>query len=152
MVNNDKISTKLSKNMKENPFLVPDGYFENFSSRLQDKLAEERKKEERSLYLVLKPFIYTVSSVAAILILTFIFYKAIVDKGNTAVPSNSEIAAMFEEDVYDLEDTYLSDNYSNELEADDLMFSNEDDPSYEDEIIQYLLDENVEIETIVNEL
>jgi hypothetical protein len=93
-----------------------------------------------------------VSSVAAILILTFIFYKTIVDKGKTAIPSNSEIAAMFEEDVYDLEGTYLSDNYSDELEADDSMFGIEDDLSYEDEIIQYLLDENVEIETIVNEL
>ena len=152
MVNKDKISTKLSEKKNENPFLVPDGYFESFSSRFQDRLAEERKKEERSLYLVLKPYIYTVSSVAAILILTFIFYKTFVDKGNTTVLSNSEIASIFEEDVYDLEGTYLSDNYSDEIEADDLMFLDEDDPSYEDEIIQYLLDENVEIESIVNEL
>ncbi|MBA7569978.1 hypothetical protein ES708_11723 [subsurface metagenome] len=44
------------------------------------------------------------------------------------------------------------DSYRSSLEHEESAFSIDADQSYEDEIIQYLLDEDVEIETIVNEL
>ncbi len=152
MANKDKLSTKHTEDKKENPFLVPDGYFENFSARLQDKLSEHKPSEERSHDVRLKPYIYSTISIAAIFMLVLVFFR-ITDnnRGDTGL-TNSEIAVVLEADVYDLEESYLIDNYAAYRETEELIHSNEADPRYKDEIIQYLLDEDVEMESIVNEL
>ena len=52
------ISPELSKLKKENPFGVPNNYFEDFSARLHAKLAEEKKvvpKKQNRIVVFLKP-------------------------------------------------------------------------------------------------
>ncbi len=143
---------KLSEIKKQNPFTVPDGYFNDFSSRLQDKLGKQKDSKKRSLYYSLKPYIYSVASAAAILIAALVYYNISENKHSETVLLSSEIALAFEDNIYDLEETYLIENYTVQQEAEEMIYDYESDPTYKDEIIQYLLDEDVEIESIVNEL
>ena len=67
----NKNTPEFPKINKENPFRVPDDYFENFSARLQKRMDAERvelvKKDNRTIRL-LKP----IMSIAASLLLVFL--------------------------------------------------------------------------------
>ncbi|MBN2522424.1 MAG: hypothetical protein JXB24_04075 [Bacteroidales bacterium] len=143
---------KLSEIKKQNPFAVPDGYFDEFLSRLQDKLGEQKDAKKRSLYYSLKPYIYSVASVAAIVLAILVFYKISGNKHSETALLNSEIALAFEDDIYDLDEMYIIENYTERQEAEEMVYDYGSDPTYKDEIIRYLLDEDIEIESIADEL
>jgi hypothetical protein len=143
---------KLSEIKKQNPFAVPDGYFDEFLSRLQDKLGEQKDAKKRSLYYSLKPYIYSVASVAAIVLAILVFYKISGNKQSETALLNSEIALAFEDDIYDLDEMYIIENYTERQEAEEMVYDYGSDPTYKDEIIRYLLDEDIEIESIADEL
>jgi hypothetical protein len=69
-----KIAPELSKIKKENPFRVPDNYFEDFSARLEIKLEAEKKgvSENKSRFIqFLKPAIGLAAGFALIFSLAY---------------------------------------------------------------------------------
>ncbi len=69
-----KIAPELSKIKKENPFRVPENYFEDFSARLQIKLEAEKKgvsKNQSRLIQFLKPAIGLAAGFALIFSLAY---------------------------------------------------------------------------------
>jgi hypothetical protein len=64
--------TKLSEIRKENPFRVPPDYFDDFYSRLQQRLNEETVvKKSNSAYRILKPAFSIAATVALIFMLIY---------------------------------------------------------------------------------
>lgn len=70
----EKIAPKLSKIKKENPFRVPENYFDDFSARLQMKLAAEKagiSKNQNKIIQFLKPALGLAAGFALIFMLAY---------------------------------------------------------------------------------
>lgn len=69
-----KIAPELSKIKKENPFRVPENYFEDFSARLQIKLEEENQgstKKQNRIIQFIKPALSLAAGFALIFMLAY---------------------------------------------------------------------------------
>jgi hypothetical protein len=69
-----KIAPELSKLKKENPFRVPENYFEDFSARLQERLETEKTevpKNQNRVIQFLKPAIGLAAGFALIFTLSY---------------------------------------------------------------------------------
>ena len=74
MNNKNKIEQELSKVSKENPFRVPDNYFDDFYARLHVKLEAEKRilpDKEYKILRFLKPAIGLAASFALIFLLVY---------------------------------------------------------------------------------
>lgn len=68
------IAPELSKIRKENPFRVPDNYFENFSARLQERMETEKAgvpEKKNTIIRYLKPAIGLAAGFALIFTLSY---------------------------------------------------------------------------------
>lgn len=61
---------------RDNPFRVPENYFENFAERLNVRITKEQEvSEKKSLYIILKPFLMMAASFALIVLVIYIPYR-----------------------------------------------------------------------------
>ena len=68
--------TRFSDLKRDNPFRIPENYFENFADRLNIKISKEQEVlEKRSLYIILKPFLTLAASFVLVMVLIYIPYK-----------------------------------------------------------------------------
>jgi hypothetical protein len=70
----ENIAPELSKIKKENPFKVPENYFEDFSARLQMKLDAEKEKvpkERTKIIQILKPALSMAAGFALLFTLAY---------------------------------------------------------------------------------
>jgi hypothetical protein len=70
----EKIAPELSKIKKENPFRIPENYFDDFSARLQVKLEAEKKgvsKNQNRIIQFLKPALGLAAGFALIFMLAY---------------------------------------------------------------------------------
>ncbi len=70
----EKIAPELSKIKKENPFRVPDNYFDDFSARLNARLETEEKgvsKNQNKIIQFLKPALGLAAGFALIIMLAY---------------------------------------------------------------------------------
>ena len=75
MKKNEKYPEKLTGIMQENPFRVPDGYFDNFYARLETRLnateVSPAAKKEVHIYHYLKPALAIAASLVAVILMLF---------------------------------------------------------------------------------
>lgn len=136
----------LSGIKKELPFRVPDNYFEKLNDSVMDRIRESERTTERPMIRRLIPLV-SLAGAAAIIAGLLLFIPGIFEQQKVSALSAEEIAWILEEEIYDL-DGYAIENSLSSTEQE----MNRDPGNYQDEIIQYLLDENIELESIVNEL
>lgn len=94
---------------KENPFRVPDGYFDQLTDRVMAQLPERRKK---SRFVTLRPWLYAAACVACVVVLgvTFLSYPtkmeqpenvaAIVNNDNTYIDEAADYAMLDNAEIY----------------------------------------------------
>ncbi len=110
---------------KENPFKVPEGYFDTLSSQIMAKVEAEgvaprdikAGKEKRAKVVWLRPVLYAAASVCALFI-SVVAYQSHSDKG-TAAPTQTVVA----------NNQMLMDDYFDEA-ADYVMLDNQDIYAY----------------------
>ena len=140
------ISNKLKNTKKENPFSVPQGYFNDFQQHIQERVKAEKEDSVKVPVQSRVPRLVWISSVAAVFIIGFFILRNIEGTGAKRPLSQEEIAYAFEQEILDLDELELLNNL-------DVMNQNpESESGYSEEIILYLLDEDIEIDKIVNEL
>ncbi len=125
-------------NMKnDQPFKVPEDYFENLSDRVQEKIITEENPNKR-LIQVLKPYFWMAASVVGIL---FIAKIVLIN----SVPSDYKIQqfSQTENTAVDTQSTSLD-----ELN----WFSDETSEATSDEIIEYLSDFDIDSESLLANL
>ena len=125
-------------NMKnDQPFKVPEDYFENLSDRVQEKIITEENPNKR-LIQVLKPYFWMAASVVGIL---FIAKIVLIN----SVPSDYKIQqfSQTENTAVDTQSTSLD-----ELN----WFSDETSEPTSDEIIEYLSDFDIDSESLLANL
>ena len=75
-IKDNDIETRFSGNKRDNPFRVPENYFENFAERLEVRIRKEQEvNEKKSLYIILKPFLTMAASFVLILLVLYIPYR-----------------------------------------------------------------------------
>lgn len=130
-----------------NPFGVPENYFESFPGRLSDKIKEKEKTGKRK-----KPKVFRIAinqlglaaSLAAFAIISYFSIRLILN--NTNSEPDSFYSEVIEYGIDDYEMDLLFDTY----EEENNILEQED--TYQDEIIDYLVSENIEMTLIYEEL
>lgn len=140
------ISGKLQNTKQENPFSVPEGYFNDLQQRIQEKIKAEREGTEKEVEQLRMPRLIWISAVAAIFVIGFFIARNLNKTGAEQPLTQEEIAYAFEQEILDLDELELLDN------LDEMNQNLESEHRYSEEIIMYLLDEDIEIDKIVNEL
>lgn len=102
---------------KENPFKVPDGYFEQFASSMMDKLPEKEKTSEKeeqvTTWTKLKPLLYMAAMfVGAALIIRVASSDHRSLKDNSAVSSVTDTETVSDEIIDAAIDGSMMDDYS----------------------------------------
>ena len=152
MSNKKNIPDKLNEIPKESPFGVPEGYFENFRDRLQMRISTEAVKTKEVPVRKLRPRITWAVSVAAVLILGLGVFKFLVPHQQPAELSKAEISAYLQQDAYNLDESELYDDYNDVYDANENTSATSSREEYKDQIVEYLLDEDVEVSQITAKL
>ena len=139
-----KIAPNLSKIKKENNFKVPDNYFEDFPTIVQEKISKKPSTFiSRFLFFILKPqFIATFS----ILVIFFVTYSILNTHKEVNILISNDIAEYFEQNQTDYNEDLLIDFIVNDP---NIEISNN---SENDVIIDYLIDNDIDYSTLVNAL
>jgi hypothetical protein len=111
---------KLEDINKENPFSVPDGYFDNFYDRLQNKLVYEEPKKEIKLNFNLSRILNPLAKIAAIILLMLLLTNIDEKESIYLVESNDDYVSNM---LYEMDDLSFAEAYyseEEELNSDDL--------------------------------
>jgi hypothetical protein len=136
------ISSKLPKN-QGTPFAVPDGYFETFQDRLGDAIHQKIPVREKRI-LHLKPYL-----AAAVLIIIALVSGNYMLRNNINRSENrfhAEVARVVEQELYSISEETILDALEND------HMEEAETSSGTDEMINYLLDENINETDMLNAL
>ncbi|MCK5822612.1 MAG: hypothetical protein KAG95_01315 [Bacteroidales bacterium] len=139
-----KIAPNLSKIKKENNFNVPDNYFDDFPSIVQERISKKSSTFiSKFLFLILKPQFIAAFSIVVIF---FVSYSIFNSHKETNILSSNDVAEYFEQNQTDYDENLLIDVIVNDPNID---ISNNSD---NDVIIDYLIDNDIDYSTLVNAL
>lgn len=127
------------------PFKVPEDYFENFSVRLSNRIHEKKSPEiVGRLIPVLRPYfaIAVITIVILVAVRIFIFQPG---KGNLGDLKGYEISASVENNLY-----YYSEEAIIEAVYPVFESSTPEEDVTEEEIIEYLINEDISLNDILN--
>ncbi len=137
-----------SKFRKELPYSVPQGYFDSLPERIQEKCASEHpiaKKQNVTLWDTLKAQVSLAAGFAALAILAFAGYYVLQPTNNDAVIlSNDDYIEIIQRNIYDYDEGSIVDEVK-PLETNDSL------PRHDEEMIQYLLDQNIDYTTLIEQ-
>ncbi len=144
----NKIAPNLSKIKKENVFRVPDGYFEEFPGKLMERIGHQGDRQEilRPLQRFFKPPLAIAAAILVFAILGYLSIRYLFSDGVNQELSPQEIAEYIEYYSSDL-DEGLYYEVLDEIEVDETV-----DIDYEEIIIDYLLGQDVDYQSIMENL
>jgi len=132
---------------KTNNFKVPDKYFENLESRINESLKNEKPVSKVSAFDVFKPYMYMAASILVLVFLLKTVLHLTVDK-NDKLPNTT-----ITEDIDDYDDflselvydefafyEYINEQYSEDFISSEIVNTDEDLAYLEDYLSQYYLE------------
>lgn len=132
---------------KDNPYKVPENYFDNLGSQIQEKIKKEEslfhaEPEKQSLLIQLKPYMWMAASIFVLVFAVRIILSVSISPEYKIASINAdELPANAAVDTLD-----KSINDSDALFFDDLSEASSDD------IIDYLSDTDIDTETLIANL
>ncbi len=132
----------LQDSLKKHPFRVPEGYFESFSERVQERIREEKEREQpvRRIGTFTR---FRVAMAAAVVGLALISYSVIRITGSRGGTNGSfpDVALLEQLHMID-DDSYLIDLMESETEELDA------EEAFATQAIEYLAIKDVEMDLI----
>jgi hypothetical protein len=141
-----KLNEEIKKN---NPFKVPDGYFESLTEKTMSAIkaseGDEEKREEKPVRrLNLRPYLALAAAIVGFAVITTVMIRLVTDgKGQIKQGESSE---FYTDLAVESIDTYLIENELSLTETYDLNASSDTIPS--EAIIDYLTMENIDLNDI----
>ena len=133
---------------KINNFIVPEGYFEKFNDRLQNKMPSKR---EPSLLHPSNQLRWVIAaSLIGFALITFAGLKYILNSNKVLVSQTTEIEAVISSQLNEYDDKQLYEIYSETAKENLSMDSPENDSI--DDMVDYLLYTDLDVQSIANEL
>ncbi len=132
---------------RENPFTVPDGYFDTLSSRIQDQINAPQPKSiwEKLLLPLQRPaFAYATITIVMFICAGVYFSQK---KNDVATPQVAEIN-ITADDIYNSGIIYEYD----EITLTELLAANINTKQSSTELEDYLIDSNTDESDLINEL
>lgn len=132
-----EIAPNLSKIFKRNEFDINEEYFENFNSRLTEKIEQRNNFRKKHSF---KPFLYAAAAIVAIIFISMLYRHTILKNNNKSsndlywdevISSSVLVEKIDEKTLID----YLINNYGEDYEA-NIKISDEE--IKEDDILKYL--------------
>lgn len=141
------LGSSLERLERKNPFAVPENYFENLNSLVQDKINARRKlswPEQFAGFFAAHKLSLVTSMI--VLVLGSVYYFR--NGGSNIIPANETEFSFTDEEINtitsELDEQTISDAYAQTLSTD----NTNDEGEFEDYILNNYIDEN----TLVNEL
>jgi len=152
MPKKDKIMNDFPEFSKKNSFVVPEGYFDNFSEHLSKRmLAEEETLSRRNDSIIKILFNSKLALAASILLFISVSYFTIQEILNRNTSSESQYySELIDHEIADYDLGLLAEFY---VEDEESSVQDLDSEAYEDsEIIDFLITEDIDIEMIIEQL
>lgn len=152
MQNNDINSPGTGKK-RENPFSVPENYFESFPERLRQRLHEDKPEVstpwERFL-MVVKPQLAAAAVIAVLFIAGYLGLRNFVIQQDMLL-TNEEITGYIELYQDDFSDYYFLSMLDNDLYPEEFYLDQSMYPADPDIYVDYLYNTDIDIEMIITE-
>ncbi|MFW5720901.1 MAG: hypothetical protein ACOCWW_00790, partial [Bacteroidota bacterium] len=144
------------KKMKElqennqNPFSVPEGYFETFPSKIQEKIISESKQENWFLrfFHIVKPQLALSIMMAGFAIIAITVIDTIMTNRSSSPASNEVYTRIIEVDASE----YSEQQFIDILLEDEQEIIKNQKKEETDQYIDYLMDEDIDFGTLIDEL
>ncbi len=146
----DKFLEKLEslKETKSNPFKVPEGYFDSLPTRIQDRIAtnENRQSIFSQIRLVIKPQLAFAAAFIAVALIAVTTLEYIF-KDKTKLPASTGVyTRIIEVDASEFTEQHFIDVLLDENKK------SIDNKKNSDCYIDFLVDENIDYTTLIDEL
>jgi hypothetical protein len=115
MENKENIKLKFNEMKKENNFKVPDGYFDEFPLRMQERIDQEKKRSWNFSFSLQRSKVTLAYAFASlILVITSIwFLNNINETQNPYLFSNEEIAQIIDTEIMAYDEAMIIDAFIN---------------------------------------
>jgi hypothetical protein len=142
------IAPKLSKIKKGNPYRIPENYFEELPGRISETIHAQKETEQvKHLFLKkIRPHLAVAASIVVFTVIGYFGYKLIYSNNSNIELTSGEITDYVEYYSSEIEENMFIEM----LEEDKLPEADYSDLS--DEIITYLVDENIDYQSIIDVL
>ncbi len=141
-----KIAPNLSKIKKENSFKVPDNYFDDFPTIIQEKISTKPTFSfSKYLFFIFRPQFIAVFS---LIVIFFVSYSIFNSHLKTNTLSSNDIAEYIEQNQYDYDEDLFVDVIVNDPNID----ITDDSDKNNKEITDYLINNDIDYSTLVNGL
>jgi len=132
---------------KDNPYKVPENYFDNLGAQIQNKITQEEKQfdqveDKMPLIVQLKPYMWMAASIFVLV------FAARIILSNTISPEY-KIASFGNEEVQSIAQVDSSEASTTEI---DLEFFDDLSEVTSDDIINYLSDSDIDTEILLANL
>jgi cell division septation protein DedD len=147
MKTEDNLGPDLQGFQKENPFRVPDGYFDRFPLKMSERIAEQKKQSRFHFHSLFKPV--PLFATAAVLVAVGVIAFNLLSSSKESLTQEEISNYVYQEDIID---EFTDDDI---LEYAVLSTTNADTSSQNsevEEIQDYLLDQGLDESDIINEL
>jgi len=137
---------------KSSPFKVPENYFEELPLKMQERIKiRSSSAENPSFWTIFKPQLSLALSMVFLILAGYFAVNVITDNAVTTEINQSTVAEVLAEQP-DMIDEFTLLEAIDEDALNELDFSGEINTAYSEEIIDYLVESNIEIETIAEAL
>jgi hypothetical protein len=145
MKGKNKNTNPLDSISGEEGFKVPEGYFESFEDRLRKKIeVKEENSIAKSRLGIFRSPLLLAASILGFALISYVFIGGLLREKDQTIYAETIDIGLYDYDIDLLEETYSK--VSSEEE------SNTENLPDEDEIIDFLIDQNIEIELIAEYL
>tara|TARA_R110001583_G_scaffold15005_5_gene62170 strand:- start:2705 stop:3109 length:405 start_codon:yes stop_codon:yes gene_type:complete len=132
---------------KDNPYKVPENYFENLGAQIQNKIKQEegqfeQVEEKISLIVQLKPYMWMAASIFVLV------FAARIILSNSISPE-FKIASFGNEEIQAIAQVDSAESSTNEI---DLEFFDELSEATAEDIIDYLSDSDIDTDILLANL
>lgn len=151
MPSNKQNTFRLDDHKPEKGFMVPEGYFEAFPEKLQARMKADLPVEKKVKRLNFMPQLALAASFAGLMFIAYTGIRFLVNNQQSQTGNGiAVIADISDYSIDELDETMLYDVYmeGNEMENSAI----DSDGSSTDEMIDYLILEDADIEVLMQEL
>lgn len=142
--NNEELNFKADKKL---PFSVPDGYFDTLPSRIQDLCVSSQKQKPFALFLqTVRTQLALAAGFAAFVVLAYAGYFYIQLTPTPRELSKNDYIEVVSKRISDFDEGQLVEASGVNVKFDSIK------PDKNDQIIQYLLEENIDYVTLMEQI
>ena len=147
MKKQEPIPEKLRAAGKKLPFTVPDSYFDELPGRIQEKLILSGKPKSHGKFPAFSPKLAMAAMFIGLIAVGYAGFRVLSDRGNSAYLRGEELGEAIEYLAYDLDEDILLTTI---LES-DLPLSSQSANTRTEDIIQYLSEEDINFNDLIDE-